>query len=94
MSETRYTTDTSAEAELIQLELLRKMTPGQRLAKAVELSCHTIQLCKTAIRRHHPEISDDELRIKFIEINYGARLAESVRAWRNNIDANQLESTD
>lgn len=32
-----------------------------------------------AIRRRHPELSDDEIRLKFIELTYGTELAHDVR---------------
>ncbi len=81
MIENAYTSDTSSTAEAVQLELIRRMQPSQRLAQALALSCEMIRLSKTAIRRRCPELSEHEVRIKFIEIHYGAELASSVRAW-------------
>lgn len=46
------------------------------------LSREVIRLSKAAIRRRHPEYSEEEVGLKFIELNYGADLADSVRAWR------------
>ena len=74
--------DTSAEAEAVQLKLIRQMPPSTRLEKALALSCEVIQLGKAAIRRRHPDFCEEEIRIKFIELNYGQELAEAVRAWR------------
>ena len=82
MYDRAYTSDTSSEAEAVQLELIRRMQPSQRLAKALSLSCEVIRLSKAAIRRRYPEFSVDEVRIKFIEMNYGAELARKVKAWR------------
>lgn len=77
-----YTTDTSKEAEEVQLELIRRMSPSERLARSLALSREVIRLGKAAIRRRYPEFSEDELRFKFIELHYGVELSESVRAWR------------
>lgn len=82
MVDDTYTSDTSSAAEAVQLELIRHMQPSQRLAKALSLSCEVIRLSKAAIRRRYPEWSEDEVRIKFIEMHYGVELAKSVRAWR------------
>ena len=82
MNDRAYTSDTSRETEAVQLELIRCMQPSQRLAKALSLSCEMIRLSKAAIRRRHPEFSEDEVRIKFIEMHDGAELARSVKAWR------------
>ena len=81
MIENIPTNDTSSAAEAVQLELIRRMQPSQRLAKALALSCEMIRLSKTAIRRRYPELSEDGVRIKFIEMHYGAELARSVSAW-------------
>ncbi len=32
-----------------------------------------------AIRRRHPDFSDEEVRLRFIELTYGSELAESVK---------------
>ena len=52
---------------------------------AVLAVCEVIRLGKAAIRRRHPEFSEEEIGIKFIELNYGQKLAESVRAWRAGV---------
>ena len=84
MASLPYTTDTSAEAEQTQLELLRKMTPEQRARKALALSAEVARQCKAAIRRRHPEFDENEVSLKFIELNYGKDLSDKVRIWRVN----------
>jgi len=37
-------------------------------------------LAYAGIRRRSPGISDDDARLKFVEIHYGAELAQAVRA--------------
>jgi hypothetical protein len=39
-----------------------------------------IELAYAGIRRRSPGISDDDARLKFVEIHYGAELAQAVRA--------------
>ncbi|MEQ9406370.1 MAG: hypothetical protein RIK87_01540 [Fuerstiella sp.] len=77
-----YTTDTSADAEAVQLELLRQMTPQERLQKACDLSTQLRKMAFDAIRRRHPDYSEDEVRLKFIEVTYGKQLADDVRHWQ------------
>jgi len=77
-----YTTDTSAEAERAQLELFRAMTPEHRAHKALVLSAELARQCKAAIRRRHPDFDECEVRLKFIELNYGKQLADDVRESR------------
>jgi hypothetical protein len=75
--------DTSADAEAVQLKLIGQLPPIERLEKALALTCEVIRLSKAAIRRRHPEFSEDDVGLKFIELNYGSELAESVRTWRS-----------
>ena len=82
MSETPYTTDTSPDAAAYQFELLRAMTPTERVNKALALSSEVARQCKAAIRRHHPELDEYEVSLKFIELNYGKELSDAVRADR------------
>ncbi|QEG40772.1 hypothetical protein [Roseimaritima ulvae] len=74
-----YTTDTSREAEAIQLELLRRMSPADRIAKMCNLSASLRRMAFDAIRRRHPKIGESEVRLKFIELTYGKELADAVR---------------
>lgn len=82
MSRPPYSTDTSPEARAVQLELLRRASPTERLERACSLSNGVRRLAIAAIRRRHPEFDEDEVRIKFIELTYGKELAEGVRLWR------------
>lgn len=75
---TPYTTDTDVDAETVQLELLRKMSPQKRAAKAIALSGQVIRMAKAAIRRQFPHFTEEQVGIKFIEVHYGEELASAV----------------
>lgn len=79
MNSSRYTTDTSAEAEVVQRELIRRIAPSQRVEKSLQLSSDLIRSAKAAIRRRHPAFTENEIAVKFIERHYGANLAAAVR---------------
>ncbi len=74
-----YTTDTSVEAEAIQLELSRRMSTSDRIAKMCNLSATLRRMAFDAIRRIHPESNEAEVRLTFIESTYGKELAGEVR---------------
>lgn len=74
-----YTTDTSPEAEAVQIELVRRMAPAQRLEKTIQRSSQMLRAAKAAIRRRYPAYSEQEVAIKFIELHYGDELAAGVR---------------
>jgi hypothetical protein len=76
--------DTSPEAEKVQVQLLRKLTAAQRFAKVRALTTRTVRLSKRAIARANPDLSPEELRLRFIELHYGKPLAERVREYMNN----------
>ena len=82
MKQIPYTTDTSPETYAVQLELIRRMSPIQRLKKTFALSRQVKQMAWNAIRRRHPDFDEDEVRLKFIEVTYGKTLADDVRRWQ------------
>ena len=68
-------TDTSPEAAAKYTEALRRAGPGKRLRRALELSELTRRLSFDGLRARHPELSEDRLRLKFVEQLYGAEAA-------------------
>ena len=67
-------TDTSPDAACVQVEILRAMSPGERLAQVDGLCAATAALAMAGLRSQHPAASAAEL---------AALLAERVRlAWQ------------
>lgn len=50
-----------------QLEIIRRMTPEQRLMQAFELSRFTRALCRQGLRKRFPELSEEELHKLYLE---------------------------
>lgn len=75
-----YLSDTNAAADRAQIDAIRKMSAGQRAASMRELTAITHQRAMSALRRARPDLSDVELRLWFIQLNYGDDLARKVRA--------------
>ena len=73
--------DTSPEAEAVLIRLIREKPNHLRLQDAVAASNRVAEQCKTAIRRSNPELSEHEVKLRFIAINYGQELADKVRAY-------------
>lgn len=71
--------DTSPEAEQMQLRLLRDMSPAQRANLALELTSEVIRASKRAIARAYPSLTEREVGYRFIELHYGRELAEATR---------------
>ena len=65
------TSDTSIEAQAIQLEILRAMTGEQRLLVAFEMSLFARDLARAGIRQEHPDwpeahVARELLRLTFL----------------------------
>jgi hypothetical protein len=73
--------DTSPEAERVQIELLRKATVAQRVSLAFSLTESALKQVQRAIRKAHPNASEEELRLIFVEVHYGKELADRLRAY-------------
>lgn len=66
--------DTTAEARAVQLEIYRRMTPGQKLALVFELIDTSEAFARAGLRLRHPDASERELTLRLAELKYG-------RAW-------------
>ena len=76
--------DTSPDAEKVQIELLRKSTVAERFAKVRALTARTVGLSKRALARANPDLSPEDLKLRFVELHYGKELAERVRKYVNS----------
>ncbi|MCU0962416.1 MAG: hypothetical protein MUF48_20150 [Pirellulaceae bacterium] len=81
--------DTTLDAERVQLNLLRNKSPSERLGLALSLSSEVIRASKLAISRAHPELTEREVGYLFIELHYGRALAEATRRHEETRDHGQ-----
>ena len=63
--------DTTPEAAGIHLQLYRQAGPSRRAQIAVELSDAVREMALAGIRRRHPEFSEREVRLSFLQMVYG-----------------------
>lgn len=73
-------TDTSIEADRVQIALLRQASASRRAQLALSLSASVIGAARRAIGRAHPSATTAELAARFVELHHGAELAADVRA--------------
>jgi hypothetical protein len=57
------------------------MSPVARLEAGCRMSHRGRRLAINAIKRRHPEADETEIRLRAIELAYGASLADDVRRW-------------
>jgi hypothetical protein len=72
--------DTSAEAERVQIDLIRAAPVARRLHLAWSLSATVISVARQALRRAQPDASSQEVDLRFVELHYGPDLAAALRA--------------
>lgn len=58
---------------------LRQATVADRVGLARSVTATTIRLARAAIDRAHPEWSQEERDLYFLEVHYGREVAERVR---------------
>lgn len=73
--------DTRPEAELVQIELLRKATTERRLELGLSLSQEALGIARQAIARANPFAGEEDQKLLFVEVTYGKDLADRVRAY-------------
>ena len=74
--------DTSTTAHARQREAFRRMTSGQRVAMAAEMSDEIRAVTEAGIRHRHPAYADDEVRAGLAAIVLGREEAARRRARR------------
>ena len=80
-------TDTSLDAERVQVALLRAAPVARRLHVALAPSATVIGVARRALARAQPLASARELDLRFVELHYGANLAADLRADLDRRDA-------
>ena len=69
----------SAAADRVQVELLRRAGAARRFELARSLSASAISLARAAIQERDPGSSEREVLLRFVASHYGAALARAVR---------------
>jgi len=72
--------DTNQAAEQVQIALLRQAGTARRVDLAAEMTSFALDGAFTALRRRYPQADAWEIRLIFVEQQYGAELAQRLRA--------------
>lgn len=68
--------DMGRDAERVFIDKIRLMTPRSKFHLMCNLSSSVLSLSKRALKRAYPELMETDRTIKFIELNYGKKLAK------------------
>jgi hypothetical protein len=72
--------DTDADSERVQIDLLRAAGPARRVGLAMGLTRTVIGLSRRALRAAQPELAEPEIEALWVELHYGREIAEGLRA--------------
>ena len=70
--------DTAPEVHAVQLRIYRSMSPGRRLALAVEMSEEASAMLTSGIEARHPDYSDEQVAWVIRRIRLGDTLLRQV----------------
>jgi hypothetical protein len=68
-------------ADRVQLELLRKMTPAEKLECVRGLTLAVQQLAFVGLRQQFPDDSDDEIWLRLAARRLGRDLVKKIYGW-------------
>src|SRR5579884_2067642 len=71
--------DTSLEVELVLIGMIRKAPMSRRFAFVQAWTASMLEAGSQYVRQLHPQASDEEARLLFIERQYGKDLADELR---------------
>jgi hypothetical protein len=74
-------TDTHPEAERVQRELLRRASPAQRISLMRSLSTALLWSSRQTLIEAHPEWSEEEINVRWVEVQYGQSLSAELREY-------------
>lgn len=66
--------DTSPEAFRVQCEVLRRLSPSQRLQQTFELIEFAESIAAAGIRRRHPDYNPEQVRVALARMRLGDEL--------------------
>jgi hypothetical protein len=73
--------DTSPQAEKVQIELIRQSSVARRISVVRSLSQTMMYLSRRAIQRANPSLSERDVDLLFVELHYGKDLADQLRLY-------------
>ncbi len=75
------TIDTAPDAAAVVLDRIRSLSPEERLRKGCAMSRRGRRFAIETLRSKHSNATEEEIRLRFLELAYGPELAADVRCW-------------
>ena len=78
--------DTDEKADRVQFDILRQMSPLERLALMRELTRSAQRLAFTGLRLQYPNASDDEIWLRLAARRLGDETVWKIYGWRADME--------
>jgi hypothetical protein len=78
--------DTRPEAQRVLDDLVRRMTPEQKLARVVELQEAVEAFARGGIRARHPRADGREVELRLGALKYGRELMVAAFGWDPGVE--------
>jgi hypothetical protein len=88
--------DTDPNAEKVQLDLIRRMSVAQRLARARDWTRMVVHLSREGLAKANPGLGREEIDLLWVENQYGRELAGKLRDYlekRRSRPSHKLKAT-
>jgi hypothetical protein len=82
-------TDTDPRAMEVWLDLLRRMTPGEKIAASLNAAQFVLQMYEMGVRRLYPDADDSEVLKRVAARHLPRDLVIRAYGWDPEADANQ-----
>jgi hypothetical protein len=81
-----FSEDTAPAAHAIQLALLRRLSPGQRMAMTARIRVGAETMAEARLRATYPDDDDRRIRLRIAALRYGDDLMRRVFGWDPEIE--------
>ena len=71
--------DTHPDIQRLQIELARRMSPAEKIEQVRKMTDFVVRLSRRAIARANPELTGEEVDLRWVELCYGQKLAAELR---------------
>ncbi len=81
-----HSDDTSPAAHAVQLELIRALSPGQRLSLCLRLRQTAEAMATARLRAQYPNDDERRLKLRLAALRYGDVLVKAAFGWDPEVE--------
>lgn len=81
-----FSEDTDPAAHAVHIALLRRLSPGQRMALTARIRAGAETMAEARLRATYPDDDDRRIRLRLAALRYGDELMRRVFGWDPEIE--------